>query len=180
MQAASSLGLAPLGRPQARLCSRSSSFLALQHQRLAPAGLGAASVRRRLAARVAASAAQPLLRAAAPLGRLAVRALPANLLAAAYAAARGGRMNPWIMAGLLVYCVGVTIYAANTRRQVATAAAGTLDAAPASDASGSLSSSASASLSSVDAVEAAGQDKKKERSEVCKVCGGTGQVRAWG
>ena len=25
--------------------------------------------------------------------------------------------------------------------------------------------------------QAAGEDKKKERSEVCKVCGGTGQVR---
>lgn len=177
MQAALSLGPAPLGRPAARLCSRSSSFLALQHQRLSPVGLGAASVRRRCAARVAASAAQPLLRAAAPLGRLAVRALPANLLAAAFAAARSGRMNPWIMAGLLVYCVGVTIYATNTRRQAevatATAAASTLDA---TDASASLSSTASASLSSIDSTEAAGQDKKKERSEVCKVCGGTGQV----
>ena len=93
MQAARSLGLAPQGRPAARLCARSSSFLALQHQRLSPVGLGAATVRRRCAVRVAASAAQPLLRAAAPLGRLAVRALPANLLAAAFAAARSGRMN---------------------------------------------------------------------------------------
>lgn len=173
MQAALSLGPAPLGRPAARLCSRSSSFLALQHQRLSPVGLGAASVRRRCTARVAASAAQPLLRAAAPLGRLAVRALPANLLAAAFAAARSGRMNPWIMAGLLVYCVGVTIYATNTRRQAEVAAASTLDA---TDASASLSSTASASLSSIDSTEAAGQNKKKERSEVCKVCGGTGQV----
>ncbi|KAI7838955.1 hypothetical protein COHA_007275 [Chlorella ohadii] len=186
MQAARSLGLAPQGRPAARLCARSSSFLALQHQRLSPVGLGAATVRRRCAVRVAASAAQPLLRAAAPLGRLAVRALPANLLAAAFAAARSGRMNPWIMAGLLVYCVGVTIYATNTRRQVelATAsAAGTIDAA---DTSASLASTTtsltSASLASVDVADASGQtqaageDKKKERSEVCKVCGGTGQV----
>jgi type IV secretory pathway VirB6-like protein len=134
---------------------------------------------------VAASAAQPLLRVAAPLGRLAVRALPANLLAAAFAAARSGRMNPWIMAGLLVYCVGVTIYATNTRRQVEVATATAASSLDATSASGSLASaSASASLSSVDAeaaskAAAAGQDKKKERSEVCKVCGGTGQVRVF-
>lgn len=199
---ASFCGPQPAPQLQRRLCSRAAGFLGAKQLGLArqPLSLGAAT-RRRAAGRVAASAAQPLLRAAS---RLALRTLPANLLAGMFAAARAGRFGPIIVAGLLAYSVGVTLYAANTRRQVlaaaaaATSAPASVDAPPsASSSSGSGSLFASVSLSSADLApeslaEAmavatmeppaapAPEEPREPRSEVCRVCGGNGKVRRAG
>ena len=174
--------------------------------RALPLGLAPAA-RRRATGRVAASAASPLLRAA--FSRVAVRVLPAQLLAALFAAARSGRAGPYIMAALVAYSVGVTVYAASRpatghprrggggRRtggdRPPQPAAQPPTASPSRACLPSTSGS-SLSLSSVDleptsmaeamaaaAVAPPEQPKPKERkegrSEACKVCGGSGQVR---
>lgn len=203
-------GLTPQGGSPPALCSRSSNFLAAKalhglRPRALPLGLAPAA-RRRATGRVAASAASPLLRAA--VSRVAVRVLPAQLLAALFAAARSGRAGPYIMAALVAYSVGVTVYAARAQRQATRAAAAAVVAQAATDPAASSAaadgitleslsastSGSSLSLSSVDleptsmaeamaaaAVAPPEQPKPKERkegrSEACKVCGGSGQVR---
>lgn len=172
-------------RPQSRLCSRASAFVQLSGLRIQPPSAASLLARPavRGSTRVAASAAQPLLRVA---GRIAVRTLPAWWAAAARSLG-SARVSPLVVGVLLVYSVGVTLWVARNNRGETSSSSGgeAAGSEPSSSAAAQPTTTVAATRAAVvvappvPAARAAQPKAAQPTNDgrvTCKVCAGSGQV----
>jgi len=126
-----------------------------------------------------------IVRSIGPIGRLVARVLGVNFLRSARSALQG-RATPYVLAGLAIYSVAVTLYAAQATKAVSSASAGgSLTGSTSGEESTAQQSLAEAAVAAQATalpleqpqVKAAATAAKKDDRVVCKVCGGSGQVR---